>query len=70
MVINDLSLKDNLSTLDHISPNNTSSFKEANLGANSPNESLPHFKNYFLFLLDIYLKLLSNKYSAKLTFIF
>ena len=40
-VTSDLSRSDSLSSLDHTSPNSTSSFSSANFGAKSPSESLP-----------------------------
>lgn len=58
----DLSLKDNLSSLDHTSPNKISSFNSANLGANSPRLSLPAVCFFIIHssLYIYYIRFLSN----------
>ena len=55
----DRSFKDSLFSLDHTSPNNTSSLSSANFGANSPRLSLPAVcflkATLFFLLIDSYI---------------
>lgn len=63
MVTRDLSLKDSLSSLDHTSPNNISSFNSANFGANSPNYLYLQFVLSYLFPPFIYEIILINYFT-------